>query len=149
LVEVLAAVVILGIAGVAVMAGLMMSVKASDIHRKETTSSAYVRNFAEAIENYVAAGHYAPCAAADAYKVGPVTSQLPSLPLGYTATQGAAASIGPTGVSGACPSASADTGVQEVILEVTSGDGRADERLAVMLREPCAKNVAAGGDPCN
>ena len=64
LVEVLLSLTILGIAGVAIMAGLQLSVTASDIHRKQTTGSAYARSYAEAIQRYVAAGNYAACAGA-------------------------------------------------------------------------------------
>ena len=143
LVEVLVAVVILGIAGVAVVAGLEMSVKASDIHRKQTTGGAYVRSFAEAIQQYVTAAdgtNYKPCAAANAYQVSAVVNQL-SLPNGYSATQDAAKSVGPTGTAAAgCAS---DTGVQQVTLHVSSGDDRASEQLTIVLRKPCA-----GATPC-
>lgn len=143
LVEVLAAVVILGIAGVAVMAGLTLSVKASDIHRKDTTSGAYVRSFAEAIEDYVAtpgADNYKPCAALNAYKVGAVTSRLTDLPASYVVTQGAARSVGPTGTDAACTS---DTGVQQLTLTVGSPDGRGKETLTIVVRRPCDPSVAA------
>ena len=49
----LVALVILGIAAVAILAGLQLSVKASDIHRKQTLGGAYVRGYAEAIEKYL------------------------------------------------------------------------------------------------
>src|SRR5690348_15563467 len=69
LVEVLVALSILGVAAVAILAGLQLSVKTSDIHRKETTGGAYARSYAEAIERYVAsaADHYVTCAPANAY----------------------------------------------------------------------------------
>jgi type II secretory pathway pseudopilin PulG len=140
LVEVLAAVVILGIAGVAVMAGLLLSVKASDIHRKETTGSAYVRSYAEAIQNYVdAAGttNYKPCAGADWYTPAKVGFTVPT---GFTASQTVALSVSPTGSTSSC---SSDTGVQAVTLSVTSADNRASEKLFVILRKPCDPSVAA------
>jgi type II secretory pathway pseudopilin PulG len=139
LVEVLAAVVILGIAGVAVMSGLMLSVKASDMHRKETTGGAYVRSYAEAIQQYVASGHYIGCAAANAYNVTAVTNQISDLPTNFVPTQTAAKSVGPTGAASGC---SSDTGVQQVTLSVKSNDGRADETLTVVLRNPCAPGQA-------
>jgi type II secretory pathway pseudopilin PulG len=141
LVEVLAAVVILGIAGVAIVAGLMLSVKASDMHRKETTGGAYVRSFAEAIQNYVAAGNYTGCAGANAYKVSAVTSQVTGLPGTYTLTQKAARSVGPNGVAAA--GCGTDTGVQQLELHVSSNDGRADEKLVIVVRRSCAPNQAA------
>lgn len=143
LAEVLVAVVILGIAGVAVVGGLGLAVKSSDIHRKETTGGAYVKSFAEAIEDYVGTGgatHYKPCAAADAYKVGAVMSAF-SLPAGFTATQDPAKSVGPTGaVSSSCTS---DTGIQQLTLHVASADNRATESLTLVLRNPCDPSVTA------
>ncbi len=142
LVEVLVAVVILGIAGVAIMSGLMLSVKASDMHRKETTGGAYVRSYAEAIQRYVASGHYTSCAAANDYNVAAVTNQISDLPSSFTPNQAAARSVGPNGVAASLP-CSSDSGLQQVTLSVKSNDGRADETLTVVLRKPCAPNQAA------
>jgi type II secretory pathway pseudopilin PulG len=139
LVEVLVTIVILGIAGVAVMGGLALTADASDIHRKETTGSAYVRSFAEAIQEYVGTTgttNYQPCAGAD-YYTNHISFPLPS---GYTATQDAARSVGPMGATSTCTT---DTGVQQVTLHVVSADGRASEGLTVVLRRPCDPSVAA------
>jgi prepilin-type N-terminal cleavage/methylation domain-containing protein len=143
LVEVLVAVVILGIAGVAVIAGLQMSVQASDIHRKQTTGGAYVRSYAEAVQQYVASGHYIPCAGADAYNVGAVTNRISDLPSSYTPRHTAARSVGTDGVAATGCTSATDTGVQQVTLRVTSNDNRADEKLTVVLRKPCAPGQAA------
>ena len=143
LIEVLVAVVILGLSGVAVMAGLGLAVKVSDIHRKETTSGAYVRSYAEAIENYVAtpgSDNYKPCATANAYNVSAVVSAL-GLPSGYTATHDPAKSVGNNGI--AALGCTVDTGVQQVTLSVTSSDARAVETLVIVLRRPCDPSVAA------
>jgi len=148
LVEVLVAVIILGLTGVAVMAGLGLAVKSSSIHRAETTGGAYVRSYAEAIQNYVATSgvtNYKPCAAANAYNVSAVTSTL-NLPPGYKATQDAALSVGPTGATGTC---SSDTGTQQLTLHVASAsaagvpDGRATETLVIIVRKPCDPSVSA------
>ena len=139
LVEVLVAVVILGLAGVAVMAGLGMAVESSDVHRKETNGSAYVKSFAEAIQKYVGQSgvtNYKQCAVADYY-----TSRVTlALPFGYTASQEAAQSLGP---SGAVVSPCADQGLQRLKLHVKSNDGRADESLTIVLRNPCAPSVSS------
>ena len=139
LVEVLVTVVILGLAGVAVTAGLALSAKASDMHRKETTGGAYVRTFAEAIQQYVATAattNYRPCAAADYY-----TSRVSfGLPSGFTATQDKALSVGPTGATSACTT---DPGIQQVTLHIASSDGRAAESLTIVLRNPCDPSVTA------
>jgi type II secretory pathway pseudopilin PulG len=142
LVEILVALVILGTAGVAIVAGLELSVKASDIHRKQTTGGAYARSYAEAIADWVAsdAGHYVPCAGAGTY--GPATVGFASqLPPGYTGTQAAAKRVPPDGgLAGAC--AGNDTGVQQINITVKSNDGRAAEELTVMLRRPCDATMA-------
>jgi len=140
LVEVLVAVVILGVAGVAVVAGLQMSVAASDIHRKETTGGAYARSYAEAIQEYVAAGHYAPCAASGDYAPSTVGFSG-ALPAGYTASQAAAKRVPPDGgPAGVC--SGNDTGVQQVQVTVASNDGRASEKLVLLLRKPCDATMA-------
>ncbi|CAM3252407.1 prepilin-type N-terminal cleavage/methylation domain-containing protein [Nocardioides dubius] len=137
LVEVLVAVAILAIAAVAVLAGLQLSVQASDMHRKQSTGSAYVRSYAEAIERYLDAGaNYTPCAAADAYNVPAVTDRVASLPAGFSLHHTAAVPLGGNGAAlsgGSC----ADQGVQRLRLEVASADGRAAETLTVVLRRPC------------
>lgn len=139
--EVLVAVMILGIAGVAIMSGLMLSVQASDMHRKETTGGAYVRSYAEAIQQYVASGHYIGCAAANAYNVAAVTGQISDLPSSFTPNQAAAKSLGTNGVAASLP-CSSDSGIQQVTLSVKSNDDRADETLTVVLRKPCSPNQA-------
>jgi len=142
LVEVLVAVVILGIAGVAIVAGLQMSVTASDIHRKQTTGGAYARSYAEAIEGYVAAaaGSYVPCAGAGAYPPATV-GFAGELPPGYTASHSAALRVPPGGgAAGSC--SGNDSGVQQIEVTVESNDGRAAEKLTILLRKPCDAAMA-------
>ncbi|MBM0126249.1 PulJ/GspJ family protein [Pimelobacter simplex] len=58
LVEVMVAVAILGIAAVAIMAGLTLSASISGKDRGQSTSTTDVRNFAEYIESEVASGAF-------------------------------------------------------------------------------------------
>ena len=142
LVEVLVALVILSVAAVAILAGLQLSVKTSDIHRKQTTGGAYARSYAEAIERYVesAPDHYVACAPANTYSPGAV-GFASELPPGFTGAQSAAQRVAPDGgVAGAC--SGNDTGVQQVVITVSSNDGRAAEELAVLLRRPCSASMA-------
>ncbi len=140
LVEMLVALTILGLAGVAVLAGLQLSVTTSDIHRKQTTGGAYVRSYAEAIQRYVAAGNYVACAGPGAYPPATV-GFAGELPAGYTATQSAAKRVPPDGgAAGVC--SGNDTGVQQVELTIASADDRATERLTVLLRRPCGPSMA-------
>ena len=67
---VLLAVVILGIGGVAIGAGMTTTVLASDIHRKQSTAGMTVRAYAEAIEHEIIGhGSYRSCARPGDYSV--------------------------------------------------------------------------------
>jgi len=136
LVETLVAVAILGIAGVAVVAGLQMSVMASDIHRKQSTGGSSVRSYAEAIEKYLDVdAHYVRCAGADTYTPALVGYTVLG---GYTVSHAAAEPLDGNGAvitSGSCPDR--DRGVQRLRLTVASNDGRATERLVIVVRRAC------------
>jgi type II secretory pathway pseudopilin PulG len=131
LVELLVAVAIAGIAVVAVIGGIGTSILISDAHRKQTTSGAYARDYAEAVENYVAAGNYDASAS---------PNYSPST-IGFTAPTGFAASVVSVScwsdASGftTCPAGGA---VQQVKLQVaSSADTRAVETLTIIVRKPC------------
>ncbi|WP_427889872.1 type IV pilus modification PilV family protein [Kribbella sp. GL6] len=129
LLELMIAVALMGIAVVAIMAGLTTSIMVSDIHRKQAVAAATVRSYAEAVENYVAGSGYQACASASSY--APSTVGL-LVPAGYAASASAASSwSGSTWV--AC---SGDTGLQKITLTVSNGT-RASEQLDVILRKPC------------
>ena len=135
LIEVLVALSILSVAGVAILAGLQLSVKTSDIHRKQSTGGAYVRSYAEAIEKHLDdTGNYVPCAGANAYPPAAVGFAVPT---GYTATHTAAVPLAGDGAAagGGCPAA--DTGVQRIKVTVRSNDSRATEVLTVVVRRSC------------
>ena len=135
LIEVLVALSILSIAGVAILAGLQLSVKTSDIHRKQSTGGAYVRSYAEAIEKHLdTTANYQPCAGANAYTPVAVGFVVPS---GFTATHTAAEPLAGNGTaaSGGCPGA--DTGVQRITVTVRSNDSRATEVLTLVVRRAC------------
>lgn len=130
LVEVLLAVAIMGIAAVAIMAGLTTSVLMSDIHRKQATAGAVVREFAEAVQHSVADGNYVACASTTSY----------SSPSGFTVPSGYAKSVlsirywnGSTWQS----SCSSDSGLQRLEMQIASSDGRATEKVMVVVRKPC------------
>ncbi|WP_435772026.1 type II secretion system protein [Nocardioides sp. SYSU DS0651] len=144
LVELVVALAILGVAGVAILTGLLVSVRTSDVQRNEATGGAYVRSFAEAIQNYVDANGYRACSSAAATYAA-VT--VPDLPAGYTPSVTAVRSWNGT----AWGSCTAD-GIQRLDLVVTTtGDAahRADETLTVVLRRPCNGGATTvGADPC-
>jgi type II secretory pathway pseudopilin PulG len=140
LVELIVAVAILGLAAVAILAGMQLSVKASDIQRKEATGGAQVRSFAEAIQDYVDTVGYRPCGSAkNDYQA------VAAPPTGYTASVESVQSW--TGTAwGTCDDSS---GTQRLDLKVTSPGNpsrRSEETLTVILREPCN---AEGDNPCD
>lgn len=141
LVELLVTVAILGIAGVAVLGGMLLGVTASDVGRKQATGGAYARSFAEAIQQSVDSnGGYASCASAAA-TYGGVT--VPSLPSGYTKSVVAVRSWNGT-AWGTCT----EQGIQQVTVRVVTTGGaqhNATEELVVVLRKPCN---ASGSEPC-
>jgi prepilin-type N-terminal cleavage/methylation domain-containing protein len=132
LIEVLIAVAIMSVAVVAVVGGLVTCVLVTDIHRKQAVAGGAVRDYAEAIENAVAAGGYVPCASAASY----------ASPTGFAAPSGYTRSV----VAGSLryfnggawqAGCTTDTGLQRLTVQVASDDGRASERLLVVLRRPC------------
>ena len=131
LLELLIGLAIMAIAVVAVVGGLVASIAVSDIHRKQSTAGAAVRGYAENVEKHVAGAGYTACAALSAYSPGAVGFAAPS---GYAATAVAVRYwSGTAWVTSPC----ADVGLQELTVQVASSDGRATERLVVILRKPC------------
>ena len=144
LVELVVAIAILGLAAVAILGSLMMSVRTSVMHRNDATGAAYVRSFAEAIQSSVDANGYSSCASAESTYAG-VT--VPDLPASYTKSVTAVQSWNGS-TWGACTA----NGVQRLDLAVTSvgvAPLRAEEKLTVIVRQPCNGNAAvAGANPC-
>jgi Tfp pilus assembly protein PilV len=133
LLEILVAVVLLGVAVVSVVGALLTTVQMSDLHRKQASAAVAARDYAETVERRVAAGGYVGCAAASAYQPSAVAFGTPA---GYTASTTSVRYWSGSGWTAAC---SADQGLQLATLEVRSADGRADERTAVVLRRPCGQ----------
>jgi prepilin-type N-terminal cleavage/methylation domain-containing protein len=131
LIELLVAVAIMGVALVAIIGAFGASITMSDVHRKQASAGAAVRNYAELVTNYVAGTGYSSCAAASAYSAGTVGYTAPS---GYSATP---ASIKYWSGSAWSASCGTDTGLQQLTLTVSSTDTRASERLVLVLRKPC------------
>ena len=144
LIELVVAVAILGIAAVAILGGLMVGIRTSVMHRNDATGGAYVRSFAEAIQTDVDTNGYKACAAASS---GYASIAVPDLPAGYTPSVTAVQSWNGS-AWGAC---TAD-GVQRLDLRVTttgSAPLAAEEKLTVVLRQPCnGSAAAAGANPC-
>lgn len=147
LIELVVAVAILGIAGVAILGGLMMSIRTSVTHRNDASGGAYVRSFAEAIQANVDTNGYKTCAnAASGYASIPV----PDLPTGYTPSVTAVQSWNGSAWV-ACDLN--PNGIQRLDLTVaTTGSAplAAEEKLTVVLRQPCNGGATlAGANPCS
>ncbi|RZU18612.1 hypothetical protein EV645_0808 [Kribbella rubisoli] len=136
LLELVVAIALMGVAVVAVMAGLTTTVLMSDTQRKQATAVTTVRNYAEALQQYVADGHYVPCASS--YAVPGFTP-----PAGFTARVVSGSVQYWTGVLW-LPLCLPDRGLQRLRVSVASTDGRAAETLDVVLRKPCR----LGDPPC-
>lgn len=135
LIEIIVAVVILGLAAIAITAGLTTSTKVSDVHRKQANASAYVHNYAEDIENKVASGSYA---------AGAASYPAFATPAGYSATMPSKQCW--TGSAWTGCTAGTDIGIQKLTLQVATADGRAAEQLVVIVRYPCTNPTVAS--PC-
>ncbi len=136
LVELVVSIALLGIAGVAVMSGLWVSVVSSTVGRNEATSSAYVRSWAESIQTHV-----------DASKALGSCASYEALFDPHAATDRGLVNVS---VKAVCTAVVG--GLQQVQLSLTSGgDARHDgtEKLTVFIRQPCNGAAAVEGDnPC-
>jgi hypothetical protein len=138
LLELMIAMAIMGIAVVAIVGGIATSILMSDIHRKQATAGAYVRNYAETVVAYVAAG--TPASNAN-FLAGSSPDYSPST-VGFTAPAGGfVASVSSVWCwddasnkfISSCAAASA---VQQVALKIASSDSRASETRLVIVRKP-------------
>ena len=137
LIELIIAVAITGITVIALVGGIATSILMSDIHRKQTTAGASVRNYAEAVATYVAVpDNFNATTSPIALQTAVAASFAP--PTGYnaavTSVQCWKDPVPPaqTGVFSAC---ALDDTVQRVTLSVASTDSRASESLTVIVRK--------------
>ena len=127
LLEVLMAVVILALAGAAVLGGLVTSISVSDVHRKQATAGAVARDYAERI----AGSTYVECGGPSAYALAPASVPVPS---GFVADVSSVEYWNSSTKTwgGSCSSA----GLQRVTVVASSADGRGTERSVVVVRQP-------------
>ena len=131
LIELLVSITIMAVAVPAILGSVLAGVMMSDIHRKQVTASAAVRDYAEWLESYVAAGHYNT---AGDYTAAASTGF--AAPSGYTASAPVVTCWIPGAGKNNFGSCAADSGIQQVTLSVASGDQRASEKLTVVIRKP-------------
>jgi Tfp pilus assembly protein PilV len=135
LIELLVAVLIMGTTVVAVVGGLGTAIMMTDIHRKQATATAYLRELAANVDGAVVSG-------TPGYKACPAKSWYVAP---YSPAPGYDAQITDVGywngtsfvvVVPSCNPAN-DLGVQRVSLSVTTTDGRVNERIDIVIRKPC------------
>jgi prepilin-type N-terminal cleavage/methylation domain-containing protein len=116
LAEILVAIVIVGIVFSAILGGLMTSITASALQRKQAAADALARDAAESLKNVKVA--YAPCADTNTI---PYISALPSgasiTKVEYWNAAAPAASY-PVTFTSSCPP---DNGLQRITIAATSG----------------------------
>lgn len=136
LAEILVTIAIVGITFTAILGGIMTSISASALQRKEATADSVARSAAEWVKDSQQ-NAYANCAVASAYPLGGLT-----VPSGFavSVTQVeywtgtapvAGAPYSPTFQS-ACPST--DKGMQRITIAATSPDGQVSEKVQVIKR---------------
>ncbi len=122
LVDMLLAVAILGIAVVTLVGGMMTAIRTSDLERKAAEALVTTRAYAEAVANDT----YADCAAS--YPAGGA-----SLPAGMSIALAVRYwDATSTSFVTSCPAT--DSGLQRVIVTVSTSDGRATESIKVAKR---------------
>lgn len=125
LLELVVAVAIMGVIIVAFAGGLLAVTYMSDVHRKQASAGAYVRDYAEAVEKWVADGNFPDCANSAAY----TAVAVPSFPTSGYAKSAAASCL-------TIPNAGTD--LAQVTLTVNSTDNRATEKLVIFVRRSCS-----------
>ena len=138
--ELLITIVIVGITFVAILTGLITTIRVSAVHRTEATTDSVVRSAAEWVKDN-AHNPYAKCAGTGTYSF----NGLPA-PSGYVPTiagvrywDGAAPAATGTYVlsshwQNSCPSAG-DKGLQQITISLTAPDGQATETVQVLKRK--------------
>jgi Tfp pilus assembly protein PilV len=131
LIELLVAIVILGIAVVAILGGIVVVVESSSMHRRQAQAQNGLRVWAEQIS----AATYSDCATAGSFSL-----PSPSLPNGFTPTVTAVQYWSGTSFSNSCAS---DQGIQKVTLRVAVAAGLYPgftQSLDVVVRKPCVSS---------
>jgi type II secretory pathway pseudopilin PulG len=127
LAEVLMTISIMGIAFVAILGAIAISVQTSDISRSEASAETLLRTSAAQVQQ----APYVECPTPPGY---PVAATSDSVTVTITSVKYWDGSTNPA-TFGACP-AGGDLGMQSIDLKAQSSDGRATETLTIYKREP-------------
>ena len=135
LIEILVALTIIGIAMVAIVGAMSTGIIVSDRHRKQAVAGAAVMGYAEAVKQAAKTSGYQPSCT-------PTYGSAFAVPSGYAKSIVSVVFWTGAAFQASC-SAGSDIGVQRLTLQVRSSDGRASERLVVVVRKPCRSSDAA------
>jgi type II secretory pathway pseudopilin PulG len=144
LIELMVAMMIMGTAILALLGGLATAIRVADIHRKQATAGALVRDFAEAVQTEVAASPSAYRACADLAQYG---STFDPPEDGYDPTVVTVQYWNGTAFTNLCTTAT-DSGVQRLTLRVTNSSisPTVAETLDIIIRKPCRPTTDFPGD---
>lgn len=129
LLELIIAIVILGVCVIAIGSGIAVSIKVSDINRSQSLASEYLHNYAEQIQG----DPYQSCSSGSpTYATG-----LTAPPNGgtWTILQSAIKYWNGTAFTSTCPPTASDV-LQQVTIEMKSGGGLVDESIVFAKRNP-------------
>ena len=140
LAELLITIVLVSVTFVAILTGLMTTIRVSATHRTEATTDAVARSAAEWVKDSSQNPYRATCNGPAMYSLNGLAT-----PMGYSATitkveywDGAVpAATGTYDVSshiGATCAAGVDNGLQRITIVATSSDGQATETVQVLKR---------------
>jgi prepilin-type N-terminal cleavage/methylation domain-containing protein len=135
LAEILVTIAIVGITFTAILGGIMTSITASALQRKEATADAVVRSAAELVKDSKQ-NAYVNCAVLSSYPLSALT--VPSgfavnvTNVEYWTGTVAGAPYSPA-FQTTCPSA--DNGMQRITIVATSSDGQVAEKVQVIKRK--------------
>jgi prepilin-type N-terminal cleavage/methylation domain-containing protein len=140
LAELLVTIVLVSVTFVAILTGLMTTIRVSAVHRTQSTTDAVVRSAAEWVKDISHNPYRTTCNGPQMYTLNGL-----AMPTGYSATitrveywDGTApAATGtyslPSHIQASCP-VGGDKGLQRITIVATSSDGQATETVQVMKR---------------
>jgi Tfp pilus assembly protein PilV len=126
LIEVLIAVMILGVAVVAFIGALGTGVVSSDVHRRQATAETAIRRYAEAVKAR-------PFTATCPTTTYPISSGTFSAPAGFTAS---VPQVRYVAADNSITTTCSPTAVQVVTVAIESTDGKVDASLDIVKRRP-------------
>jgi prepilin-type N-terminal cleavage/methylation domain-containing protein len=135
LIEVLVAVMIMGVGVVVLLGGLGTSIRMSALHRHQASATTYLRAYAEAVQAAVdrAPTAYVPCAGLGSYGGVYTTGDTDYTPRVLSVRYWNGSAFGDL-----CTVVT-DSGVQQVVLSIENPEQ--PETMTIIIRKPCRSTV--------